>query len=87
MENRVCFALLCIAAVMFVCMSEQPEALERLESHILEQESEISNMENRACFALLCIQMETQLIYANMELLSTALERMAEYERVSHSEV
>ena len=68
-------------------MWEQPEALERLESHILEQESEICNMENRACFALHCIQMETQLVYANMEVLSSAMDKMAEHERVAHSEV
>jgi len=67
--------------------SEQPEALERLEYQILEQESEISNVENRACFALHCIQMETQLVYANMEVLASALQKMAEYERIAHSEV
>jgi len=66
---------------------KQPEALERLESHILEQESEITNVENRACFALHCIQMETQLVYANMEVLASALEKLAEYERVTHCEV
>jgi len=66
---------------------QQPEALERLECHILEQESEISNMENRACFALHCIQMETQLVYANMEVLSNVLQKMAEHERIFHSEV
>ena len=66
---------------------EQPEAMERLESHILEQESEITNMENRACFALHCIQLETQLVYANMEVLSSVLLNLAEYERIAHSEV
>jgi len=68
-------------------MCAQPDALERLEGHILEQESEISNMENRACFALHCIQLETQLVYANMEVLSSILLNLAEYERVAHSEV
>jgi len=66
---------------------EQPEAMEQLESHILEQESEITNMENRACFALHCIQLETQLVYANMEVLSSVLVNLAEYERITHSEV
>jgi len=74
--------------VFAICRAlEQPEALERLESQILQQEGEISNMENRACFALHCIQMETQLVYANMEVLSTAMEKLAEHERVAHSEV
>jgi len=65
----------------------QPEALERLESQILEQEAEISNVENRACFALHCIQMETQLVYANLEVLSSTLQKMSDHERVAHSEV
>ena len=65
----------------------QSEALERLEGQILQQEAEIGSMENRACFALHCIQMETQLVYANMEVLASAMEKMAEHERIAHSEV
>jgi len=61
--------------------------MERLESQILEQESEISNVENRACFAVHCIQLETQLVYANMEVLSSVLLNLAENERIAHSEV
>jgi len=61
--------------------------MERLESHILEQEGEISNVENRACFALHCIQLETQLVYANMEVLSSMLLNVADHERIAHSEV
>jgi len=72
---------------MDVLWCAQPEAMERLESHILEQESEISNVENRACFAVHCIQLETQLVYANMEVLSSVLLNMAENERIAHSEV
>ena len=70
-----------------MCTVHQSEALEKLECQILKQEAEISSMENRACFALHCIQMETQLVYANMEVLGNAMEKMAECERISHSEV
>jgi len=73
--------------LLYIGVLEQPEALERLESQMLQQESEISNMENRTRFALHCIHMETQLVYANMEVLSSAMDKLAEHERIAHCEV
>lgn len=44
-------------------------------------------MENRNYYSLHCLQMETQLIYANVEILYDVLGAMAETQAKSHTEV
>ncbi|XP_069122788.1 sorting nexin-8-like [Argopecten irradians] len=62
-------------------------AVEQLEQKILQQESQIANMENRNYYSLHCLQMETQLIYANVEILYDVLGGMAETQAKSHTEL
>ncbi|XP_069125386.1 sorting nexin-8-like [Argopecten irradians] len=62
-------------------------AVEQLEQKILQQESQIANMENRNYYSLHCLQMETQLIYANVEILYDVLGGMAETQARSHTEL
>ncbi|XP_021351053.1 sorting nexin-8-like [Mizuhopecten yessoensis] len=62
-------------------------AVEQLEQKILQQESQIANMENRNYYSLHCLQMETQLIYANVEILYDVLGAMAETQAKSHTEL
>lgn len=66
---------------------QQPGAIEQLEARLLEQESEIASAENRSGFAMYCLQMETQLVYANMEALHVAVQNLADDERIIHCEV
>ncbi|KXJ27091.1 Sorting nexin-8 [Exaiptasia diaphana] len=54
----------------------QDNLFDALESKILEQEADISNMENRNFFSLHCLQMETQLVHANVKMIAVALEQM-----------
>ncbi|KAL8593278.1 hypothetical protein ACOMHN_009931 [Nucella lapillus] len=61
--------------------------VEQLEQRILEQEGEIANMENRNYFSLHCLQMETQLVYAHLDIFYDILRRMAEVEAQAKAEM
>ena len=65
----------------------QDHAVDQLESKIVEQETDISNMENRNYFSLHCLQLETQLVHANMKLLAIVLQRMVTSQIAGHKEV
>ncbi|XP_076443374.1 sorting nexin-8-like [Babylonia areolata] len=61
--------------------------VEQLEQRILEQEGEIANMENRNYYSLHCLQMETQLVYAHLDIFYDILSRMAEVEANAKAEM
>ena len=65
----------------------QDHAVDQLESKIVEQETDISNMENRNYFSLHCLQLETQLIHANMKMLAIILQKMVTSQIAGHKEV
>jgi len=65
----------------------QENLVDALESKILEQEADISNMENRNFFSLHCLQMETQLIHANIKMIAVALEQMVASYSLGNKEV
>ena len=65
----------------------QDYQVDQLESKIVEQETDISNMENRNFYSLHCLQLETQLIHANMKILAIALQKMVASQVVGHKEV
>ena len=65
----------------------QDHAVDQLESKIVEQETDISNMENRNYFSLHCLQLETQLVHANMKLLAIVLQKMVTSQIAGHKEV
>jgi sorting nexin-8 len=61
--------------------------VEQLEAKMLTQESVISNMELRSDFSLYCVHMETQLVYAYLETLSSILNSLVSLRIRSHSEL
>ncbi|CAH1100458.1 unnamed protein product [Psylliodes chrysocephalus] len=63
------------------------EKVEQLESKMLTQESVITNMELRADFSLYCVHMETQLVYAYLETLSSIMRNLLNLQIKSHSEL
>ncbi|KAL9956859.1 hypothetical protein ACROYT_G038406 [Oculina patagonica] len=65
----------------------QEHAVDQLESKIVEQETDISNMENRNFYSLHCLQLETQLIHANMKMLAIILQKMVASQILGHKEV
>ena len=65
----------------------QEYQVDQLESKIVEQETDISNMENRNFYSLHCLQLETQLIHANMKILAIALQKMVASQVLGHKEV
>ena len=65
----------------------QEHMVDALESKIVDQETDISNMENRNYFSLHCLQMETQLVHANMKMLAVALRQMVNSQVEGHQEV
>ena len=65
----------------------QEYQVDQLESKIVEQETDISNMENRNFYSLHCLQLETQLVHANMKILAIALQEMVASQIVAHKEV
>ncbi|KAK3754436.1 hypothetical protein QZH41_009222, partial [Actinostola sp. cb2023] len=65
----------------------QENLFDALESKILEQEADISNMENRNFFSLHCLQMETQLVHANVKMIAVALEQMVASSSLGNKEV
>ncbi|XP_064631538.1 sorting nexin-8-like isoform X2 [Lineus longissimus] len=67
--------------------STESAAVEQLEQRILQQESQISNMENRNYFSLHCLQMEAQLIHANLDILYTILQNIANIQSKSYTEL
>ncbi|XP_071960510.1 sorting nexin-8-like isoform X2 [Antedon mediterranea] len=66
---------------------QQVGVVEQLESRITEQASQIMTMENRNLFSLHCLQMETQLIHANIPMISDTMQAYAETERQGYSEL
>lgn len=54
---------------------------------MLTQENIISNIELRSDFSLYCVHMETQLVYAYLETLSSILNSLVSLRIRSHSEV
>ena len=65
----------------------QDQAVDQLESKIVEQETDISNMENRNFYSLHCLQLETQLVHANMKMLAIILQKMVASQVLGHREV
>ena len=65
----------------------QEQAVDQLESKIVEQETDISNMENRNFYSLHCLQLETQLVHANMKILAIILQKMVASQVLGHREV
>lgn len=65
----------------------QDHAVDQLESKIVEQETDISNMENRNYFSLHCLQLETQLVHANIKMLAIVLQKMVMSQVAGHKEV
>nr|XP_002127832.1 sorting nexin-8 [Ciona intestinalis] len=61
--------------------------VDRIESKILAQEHEIANRENRNFFALHCIHLETQLVYANMQILSEVVGTLVATQIKGHKEM
>ncbi|EDO31495.1 predicted protein [Nematostella vectensis] len=65
----------------------QENMVDALESKIIEQEVDISNMENRNFFSLHCLQMETQLVHANLKMIAVALKKMVYSNALGNKEV
>ena len=53
----------------------------------MQQEGQIANMENRNYYSLHCLQMETQLVYAHLDIFYDVLSRMAEVEANANAQV
>ncbi|PIK54934.1 putative sorting nexin-8 [Apostichopus japonicus] len=66
--------------------SEHVGEVEQLSSRIIEQESQIMTMENRNYFSLHCLQMETQLVYANIQIVADTMQALAKCEQRGHQE-
>lgn len=52
-----------------------------------QQEGQIANMENRNYYSLHCLQMETQLVYAHLDIFCDVLKRMTEVEAQASEQV
>lgn len=61
--------------------------MEKLEAKMLAQENVISNMELRSDFSLYCVHIETQLVYAYLETLSSILNSLVALNIRSNLEV
>ena len=66
---------------------QEHSAIDELESRIVQQENEISNMETRNFFSLHCAQLETQLVHANLNILHVALKTLVSSQVVEHEGV
>lgn len=53
----------------------------------LQQEGQIANMENRNYYSLHCLQMETQLVYAHLDIFYSILSCMMEVEAQANAQV
>ena len=71
--------------MLFLCL--QAESVEQLEAKVLAQENVISNIELRSDFSLYCVYMETQLVYAYLETMSSILGSLVSLKINSHSDV
>lgn len=65
----------------------EQSAIDQLESRIVQQENEISNMETRNFFSLHCAQLETQLVHANLNILHVALKKLVSSQVAEHQEL
>lgn len=65
----------------------QSENVEQLEAKVLAQENVINNIELRSDFSLYCVYMETQLVYAYLETMSSILSSLVSLKINSHSDV
>ncbi|XP_017780394.1 PREDICTED: sorting nexin-8-like [Nicrophorus vespilloides] len=63
------------------------ESVEQLEAKMLTQENVITNMELRSDFSLYCVHMETQLVYAYLETLSSIFNSNVSLKIRAHSEL
>nr|CAB3266468.1 sorting nexin-8 [Phallusia mammillata] len=61
--------------------------VDKIESRIVAQENEIVTRENRNYFSLHCIHLETQLIYANMQILSEVVATLVATQIKGHQEM
>lgn len=61
--------------------------MEKLEAKMLAQENVITNMELRSDFSLYCVHIETQLVHAYLETLSSILNSLVSLKIRQHSEV
>ena len=66
---------------------QEHSAIDELESRIVQQENEISNMETRNFFSLHCAQLETQLVHANLNILHVAMKTLVASQVVEHEGV
>ena len=66
---------------------QEHSAIDELESRIVQQENEISNMETRNFFSLHCAQLETQLVHANLNIMHVALKTLVTSQVVEHKGV
>lgn len=67
--------------------SREPEAVEQLESRIVEQESAIQTMERRNYFSLYCLHQETQLVHVYLPLTSHILGAFVDSQIQGHREM
>ncbi|XP_057343440.1 sorting nexin-8 isoform X3 [Manis pentadactyla] len=65
----------------------EPEAVEQLETRIVEQENAIQTMELRNCFSLYCLHQEMQLVHAYLPLTSHILGAFVNSQIQGHKEV
>ncbi|XP_045139875.1 sorting nexin-8 [Echinops telfairi] len=67
--------------------SREPEAVEQLESRIVEQENAIQTLELRSHFALYCLRQETQLVHVYLPLTSHILGAFVSSQSQGHHEM
>ncbi|XP_040845900.1 sorting nexin-8 [Ochotona curzoniae] len=73
--------------VSAAAQSREPEAVEQLESRIVEQESAIQTMELRNYFSLYCLHQETQLVHVYLPLTSHILGAFVNSQIQGHKEM
>nr|KAF6448927.1 sorting nexin 8 [Rousettus aegyptiacus] len=67
--------------------SQQPEAVQQLESRIVEQESTVQTTELRHAFSLYCLHQETQLVHACLPLTAHLLGAFVDSQIQGHKEM
>ncbi|KAK9681210.1 PX domain [Popillia japonica] len=70
-----------------VIRGADPDTVEQLETKMLMQENVITNMELRSDFSIYCVHMETQLVHAYLETLSSILSSLISLRMRSHTEL
>ncbi|XP_075383714.1 sorting nexin-8 isoform X3 [Tenrec ecaudatus] len=73
--------------VLGAAQSREPEAVEQLESRIVEQENAIQTLELRSHFALYCLRQETQLVHVYLPLTSHILGAFVSSQSQGHQEM